>query len=49
VKYEEIYLHDYQSVAEAARSLTQFFRFYNYERPHQSLQYRTPAESYLAG
>jgi putative transposase len=48
VKYEEIYLHDYQSVAEAARGLTQFFRFYNYERLHQSLQYRTPAEIYLA-
>jgi putative transposase len=48
VKYEEIYLHDYQSVAEAARHLTQFFQCYNSERLHQCLQYHTPAEIYLA-
>lgn len=46
VKYEEIYLHEYQTVAEAYSQLDQFFRFYNQERIHQSLDYQTPAEVY---
>jgi putative transposase len=46
LKYEEVYLKDYRSVAELVRGLTDWFRFYNEERPHQSLQYRTPAEVY---
>lgn len=44
VKYEEVYLHDYQSVAEARHGIKRYFQLYNYERPHQSLNYRTPAE-----
>jgi putative transposase len=46
VKYEEVYLKDYESVAELESGLTNWFRFYNDERPHQSLKYRTPAKVY---
>jgi putative transposase len=46
LKYEEVYLKDYRSVAELEAALTSWFRFYNQERPHQSLKYRTPAEVY---
>lgn len=44
VKYEDIYLHDYTSVPALEAGLERYFRFYNHERPHQSLAYRTPAE-----
>lgn len=44
VKYEEVYLKDYCVPREALGGLTRYFRYYNYERPHQSLDYRTPAE-----
>ena len=43
VKYEEVYLKDYRSVSDARAHLDRYFRFYNQERPHQSLAYRTPA------
>jgi putative transposase len=46
LKYEEVYLKDYRSVAELVSGLTDWFRFSNHERPHQSLRYRTPAEVY---
>jgi putative transposase len=46
VKYEEVYLKDYGSVPEARFQLGRYFRFYNHERPHQSLAYRTPAAVY---
>jgi putative transposase len=46
VKYEEIYLRDYLDGSHAREFLTRYFRFYNTERPHQSLEYRTPAEVY---
>jgi len=49
VKYEEVYLKDYASVPEARENLVQYFRFYNHQRPHQSLDWRTPAEVYFAG
>ncbi len=49
VKYEEVYLKDYRDGWEAADGLTNYFGFYNYERPHQSLGYRTPAEVYQSG
>lgn len=44
VKYEDVYLRGYESVPELERGLAAYFRFYNTERPHQSLDYRTPAE-----
>jgi putative transposase len=49
VKYEDIYLKDYQQVAELESGLTAYFRFYDDERPHQSLDYQTPGEVYRAG
>jgi putative transposase len=48
VKYEDVYTKDYERVAELAEGLTSYFRFYNEERPHQSLGHRTPAELYRA-
>jgi putative transposase len=48
VKYEAVYLRDYQTVRELDAGLGHYFRFYNQERPHQSLAYRTPAEVHFA-
>ncbi len=48
VKYEEVYIHSYETVKEARESLDNYFRFYNSERLHQSLGYRTPQEVYLS-
>lgn len=42
VKYENVYLHDYESVPAVTEGLAQYFAFYNKERIHQSLGYRTP-------
>jgi len=47
VKYEEVFLRDYESVGEARRGLGAYFDFYNFERPHQSLDYATPARIYF--
>jgi putative transposase len=47
VKYEEVYLHDYDSPKAARQGLRRYFDFYNYQRPHQSLANRTPAEIYF--
>lgn len=47
VKYEEVYLHDYDSLATARHRLGQYFQFYNHQRGHQSLSYRTPAAVYF--
>jgi putative transposase len=44
VKHEDVYRRGYESVPELERGLTAYFRFYNQERLHQSLEYRTPAE-----
>jgi putative transposase len=49
VKYEEVYLHDYASPKEATQSLSRYIIFYNHQRPHQSLEYKTPAQVYGAG
>jgi len=46
LKYEEVYLRDYRMVPEARAGIGRYFQFYNYERPHQSLAYRTPADLY---
>jgi putative transposase len=47
VKYEEIYLKDYATVPDLITGLTRYFTFYNQERFHQSLGYRTPVEVYF--
>lgn len=47
VKYEEIYLKEYTNFQEAERSLKEYFKIYNEERLHQSLNYLTPAEVYF--
>ncbi|PKN36131.1 MAG: hypothetical protein CVU61_01155 [Deltaproteobacteria bacterium HGW-Deltaproteobacteria-19] len=44
VKYEEVYLHDYRRVPEARSHLGAYFHFYNTERFHEALSYRTPHE-----
>jgi len=46
LKYEEVYLREYALVPEARVGIGKWFQFYNHDRPHQSLQYRTPAECY---
>lgn len=47
VKYEEVYLKSYQSGQEAYDGLADYFYFYNHLRPHQSLNYLTPAQVYF--
>lgn len=47
VKYEEVYLHAYDSVSEAKAGLRRYFDFYNARRPHQSLDGQTPDEIYF--
>jgi putative transposase len=47
VKYEEVYLHAYDSVGEARASIGRYLDFYNRMRPHSSLDRRTPDEAYF--
>jgi putative transposase len=49
VKYEDIYIKDYERAPELESGLGSYFWFYDEERPHQSLDYRTPGEVYRAG
>jgi putative transposase len=46
VKYEEVYLDEYESVPQAIAGLRNYFNFYNLERLHQSLDYKTPEAVY---
>jgi putative transposase len=46
VKYEEVYLSQYESPRDARRGLSRYLSFYNERRPHQSLGYKTPAHVY---
>lgn len=46
IKYEEVYVKDYSSPNEAEQSLKAYIAFYNNERLHQSLNYKTPSELY---
>ena len=48
LKYEEVYLNDYDSPRTARAAIARYLSFYNHERPHQSLAYRTPAQVYGA-
>ena len=49
VKYEEVYLKAYESVAEARAGIGAHLNFYSTERPHQALDYRTPAQVFEEG
>ncbi len=46
VKYEDIYLRNYESVPELTLGLGRYFPFYNEQRPHQALGYQTPGAIY---
>ena len=46
VKYEEIYLKEYDTLPALIQALKRYFSFYNHQRPHQSLNGQTPAEVY---
>lgn len=47
IKYEEVYLHAYQSVSEARQSIARYIDFYNNTRPHSSLKAQTPDQVYF--
>ena len=49
VKYEDVYVRGYEAVPALEEGLGRYFVFYNEDRPHQSLGYRTPAEVYGVG
>lgn len=46
VKYENVYLYDYSDMCSLRAGLDTYFKYYNFERPHQGLNYATPAEIY---
>ena len=46
IKQEDVYYQRYETVAEAKKCLGEFILWYNYERLHQSLDYRTPNQVY---
>jgi putative transposase len=48
VKYENIYLRDYDNGTQLRRGLTEYFDFYNTQRTHQALDYQTPDDVYFA-
>lgn len=47
VKYEDVYLNHYANLREAEKGLTKYFKFYNFEREHSSLNDKTPSEVYF--
>jgi putative transposase len=47
IKYEEVYLHAYESVSQARAGIGRYIQFYNTRRPHSSLQARTPDVVYF--
>ena len=49
VKYENIYMRDYRNIFEVRAGLEEYFKFYNEERYHQTLDYKTPAKIYRRG
>ena len=48
VKYEDVFLRQYASVAELHSGLTRYFHYYNTQRPHQALGYLTPDAIYYS-
>ena len=49
LKYEEIYLNEYKNGKELYEALNKYFLFYNFQRPHQALNYKTPASIFATG
>jgi Zn-finger nucleic acid-binding protein len=49
LKYEDVYIKDYETVQDAKDGIRKYFEYYNDERQHQSLGYRTPAEVFFSG
>ncbi len=49
LKYENIYLNDYQSISELRQGVNRYFMAYNSTRPHQSLGYEVPNKVYAEG
>jgi putative transposase len=49
LKYEEVYLRAYENVAQARHGIAAYFEFYNHQRLHQALGYRTPHQLWLEG
>jgi len=49
LKQEDVYLKAYETVLDARKNIDAYIDFYNHRRPHQSLNYQTPAEVYFAG
>ena len=47
LKYEDIYIKEYETVTDCVAGVMKYFRFYNAERFHQSLEYKTPDEIYF--
>ena len=47
LKYEEVYLKEYETVFEAVEGIRSYFKFYNEERFHQALDYKKPAQVYI--
>ena len=48
VKYEHVYLYEYEAVPELEKGLREYFTFYNQERLHQSLSYQIPVDVHFA-
>jgi len=48
VKYEEVYLKDYRNVSDAKEAIGTYMIFYNHERLHQALSYKTPEELHFS-
>ena len=46
IKYEDLFIKDYVNVQELRNGIRAYINFYNFERPHESLGYKTPAEIY---
>jgi len=49
LKQEKIYLYAYENGWQLEQGITEYMAFYNYERPHQSLDYKTPMSQYAMG
>lgn len=49
VKYEDIFIHDYETISEVRAGLRRYFPLYNEQRLHESLAYQTPGQVYLQG